>query len=544
MKSLEVSSLNKGIDETLHEIENVRSHVTEVQKGVRGIIDLDSYLKGKTGESIRSFFETIHGPFLIYLYQSLIHYTQALEKLQQAVYSYEPNENGLVREDFMDNDVQNGLDKAEKVTAALVEEANGIIASVSDLVSIPNVDMEEFGSAVQKGKSKVKNHIEQLYDLDSQQTKSLSKVGEDLELMNQYISEMARTFSQDYSIISFNELTALKLTTLPTILKDVYGEPVPEEKEADSLWDNIIEGTATFAKGAGNTIKGTAIGVYDVGADTLGGLYDTVTNPINTLESMGHMVAHPIKTSKYIGNAIEESYERDMVNGNAESRAHWVTYSLGTIVTSVVGTKGAGMVTKGAGTATKAGVAGVKKTGGKIKNIDLSDLLPYTPQYQVVAGGAKVPYNVVDGNYLKDQLIWKMKVFVGNPRIRLPRTNGKWQGEPGNGKWFTENADALKVTKGEPVEFKNNRPDFSPWSKGQLKFKEGQLNGSASDFKLVYKKIMKAKGFSSLSQAKNWLREKGLTPHHVDSNNIQLIPTKLHRNVPHIGSASDLRGGY
>ncbi|WIL37220.1 HNH endonuclease [Bacillus stercoris] len=25
---------------------------------------------------------------------------------------------------------------------------------------------------------------------------------------------------------------------------------------------------------------------------------------------------------------------------------------------------------------------------------------------------------------------------------------------------------------------------------------------------------------------------------------MQLVPTKLHKNIPHIGSASDLRGGY
>ncbi|MCT4509895.1 MAG: HNH endonuclease [Tepidibacter sp.] len=30
----------------------------------------------------------------------------------------------------------------------------------------------------------------------------------------------------------------------------------------------------------------------------------------------------------------------------------------------------------------------------------------------------------------------------------------------------------------------------------------------------------------------------------IDNTIIQLIPTKLHKSVPHIGSASDLRGGF
>ncbi len=131
----------------------------------------------------------------------------------------------------------------------------------------------------------------------------------------------------------------------------------------------------------------------------------------------------------------------------------------------------------------------------------------------------------------------------GDSKARIPRTNGKWKGEPGNGKWFSNNSDVLEITKGEGVPFKNGRPDFSKWKKGSLKFKEGVLDGSKADFNAVYDKIKQMKGFSSRNQAKNWLREKGLTPHHKSATEIELIPTKLHKNIPHIGSAADLRGG-
>nr|WP_250540057.1 HNH endonuclease [Bacillus subtilis] len=53
------------------------------------------------------------------------------------------------------------------------------------------------------------------------------------------------------------------------------------------------------------------------------------------------------------------------------------------------------------------------------------------------------------------------------------------------------------------------------------------------------------KGFKTQAEAEDWLKYTAkLTPHHLDNNTIQLIPTALHKNVPHIGSASDLRGGY
>ncbi|WP_187119312.1 HNH endonuclease, partial [Clostridium polynesiense] len=131
----------------------------------------------------------------------------------------------------------------------------------------------------------------------------------------------------------------------------------------------------------------------------------------------------------------------------------------------------------------------------------------------------------------------------GNAKTRLPRTEGNWQGEPGNGKWFSDKSEVNNITGGNPVEFTNGRPNFTPWLKGSLKFKEGQLNGTQADFDLVYGKIKDIRGLNSKNQAKEWLSQKGLTPHHKSNTEIELIPTDLHKNVPHIGSASDLRGG-
>ena len=98
------------------------------------------------------------------------------------------------------------------------------------------------------------------------------------------------------------------------------------------------------------------------------------------------------------------------------------------------------------------------------------------------------------------------------------------------------------MLKSAGVEFKNGRPDFSPWQLESIKFRPGVLDGSSADFDQVYTKIRDKFDFlSSKTAAKEWLREMGLTPHHFDGVTIQLIPTGLHANVPHIGSASDLR---
>ncbi|HID9395527.1 TPA: HNH endonuclease [Serratia marcescens] len=39
------------------------------------------------------------------------------------------------------------------------------------------------------------------------------------------------------------------------------------------------------------------------------------------------------------------------------------------------------------------------------------------------------------------------------------------------------------------------------------------------------------------------MRKNKLTPHHLSNTEIILVPRGLHGNVPHIGSASDMRNG-
>ena len=83
---------------------------------------------------------------------------------------------------------------------------------------------------------------------------------------------------------------------------------------------------------------------------------------------------------QYLYSTIRlDSYERDMINGNTESRAHWVTYALGTTATAVVGTKGTGALTKSGIATTRAGTV---KVIDSAKNLDLAALFPYSFKYQ------------------------------------------------------------------------------------------------------------------------------------------------------------------
>ena len=142
-----------------------------------------------------------------------------------------------------------------------------------------------------------------------------------------------------------------------------------------------------------------------------------------------------------------------------------------------------------------------------------------------------------------------LKVLVHNTGIcvkelvkRLPRTKGKWAGEAGESIWNSSKKAVKKITNGEGIPFKNGFPDFNKWAKGKMKFKN--LDGTAKDFDKVYERVAKQKGLKNKTEAKKYLKDKSLTPHHhQDGKTIELIPTALHSNVPHSGGASVLRNG-
>ncbi|GGA33848.1 AHH domain-containing protein [Psychrobacillus lasiicapitis] len=172
---------------------------------------------------------------------------------------------------------------------------------------------------------------------------------------------------------------------------------VEEEKSAVDTGLEVVDGILT--------------GLFDVGKDFVTGIVDIIQDPKATLDATVEAVTNPVETFNVIKSAISTSYERDMVNGDANSRAHWVTYALGTVATSIVGTKGVGALTKSGVAATKAAVPTVT---GAINNASasLANLLPYGPRPQFAIAG-EVPYNTVNANGLKDQIISMASVASG-----------------------------------------------------------------------------------------------------------------------------------
>lgn len=140
------------------------------------------------------------------------------------------------------------------------------------------------------------------------------------------------------------------------------------------------------------------------------------------------------------------------------------------------------------------------------------------------------------------------RIDAGNA-FRTPKdgVNGHWKNPETQNRWLSDLPEVKAITRGKPVPFYgsagNKMPDFSEWSRGSYKFKAGVLTGDdAKDFDLLYEKMAKRMHISK-RQAKRYMKKNGLTAHHADCNELQLIPTALHENVPHTGAASMLSRG-
>ena len=83
------------------------------------------------------------------------------------------------------------------------------------------------------------------------------------------------------------------------------------------------------------------LGFYDVGKNTVEGIYDLFKNPFGVISNLlifiGNVKFLPVETSLYINKALTDSYIKNVVKGDNESKARWFTYVFGTLAVEFIG---------------------------------------------------------------------------------------------------------------------------------------------------------------------------------------------------------------
>ncbi|QHZ46944.1 T7SS effector LXG polymorphic toxin [Bacillus sp. NSP9.1] len=607
MKVYEAKSLKSAMEARSHEYKKAREQFVNLQRAFMGMADLGDEFQGRGADNIKSFYKE-HARNVDEWLGMFDMQIAFLDSIAGALEEADLAGNTFVDTSFLENELEIAYRKSNEMVAEQKQAIKAILEDIKDIVPLGVFSTFDFKEHISNSKVIKDNTVDKIHETDWK----LKNEYEKSELNQDYIYKRIKALldatgkgknaqpinfnakayydtkvfkykdeihkkTEEYLTIKKEEAEKRRIEELKEKLAKVSDPDEYLEMAKEIGYDNLDSEQKQYVQALQKMKRdeffdpiGFLGGVKDNLVDAGIGLWDAATHPKETLEGIGHVIIHPVDTFNIIKKDIEESFERDVINGDAYSRSHWFGYALTTVGTSIVGSKGVDKLSK-VSKAGKIGKAGakvksvtkkatsktmkvskealeksvasfkqsMKRVASKIKGIQIHN--PFEPQVEF-AGIGKVPYNVLNGEKIKEKFIQFIKSI--NPRTRLPRNHGRWEGTPGNGKWYSDKPEVIAVTKGEPVVFKDGRPDFTPFSRGKITFEKGELNGGREDFSKVYEKIMEVKGFRTKAEAKDWLKEKGLTPHHLDDVTIQLVPTDLHGNIPHIGSASDLRGGY
>ncbi|MFJ7724777.1 TNT domain-containing protein [Neobacillus sp. NPDC097160] len=328
-----------------------------------------------------------------------------------------------------------------------IQSTNNSIKSVSS-------ELVEAAARLTSLKSEIDYRIAQRKGIDSrlgQSAKSLRELERKVKAVHQFIDNSMDQYEKaDRKAASFT---------------------VPGGK---SFWEKLGDELNTV----GEVITGFGAGLVDTLVSTVEGLWNVVTHPIQTVKGLVHVVQHPIETGKAIWQSITDSWNKDVVNGDAESASHWFGRAFGEAALAVVGTKGvdkAVKLTKGA-TAVKAGdeVAAAAKleAGTFADSMSKADAKKYNQFWDYAEHNIGVEDRLKIGGWdypPGGKLYDEHKSVYDNPSY-FEQTNGKTiypgtNGDPNIDGFLNGKYDIVTVERGSSIDrFGNNGSGryFSP----------------------------------------------------------------------------------
>ena len=156
------------------------------------------------------------------------------------------------------------------------------------------------------------------------------------------------------------------------------------------------------------------------------------------------------------------------------------------------------------------------------------------------------------GEEISKELTQLCPMEVNRYGTHTPKKGWKQGNERGNGPWDSKESDLKpnkiqdieSVTKGKPIQFKDGYPDFSEYIykaegvdgksiNGEVEIQLSKTGKRDDDFKLANEAMAKKLGLKRFTEPKDWTWH-----HNEDGTTMQLVPSKLHNNVPHSGGVS------